>query len=359
MKLSRIHVSSPAFLGLEREHVLECLDSGWLSQGIFVKQCERELAELSGTTHAVVCSSGTAALHLGVLALDLMPGDGVLVPAMTYVATANAVRYAGGVPVFCDVDERTWCIDPADAFLKARRHVAGGGRIVGSIPVHLYGVKAPVDELRDFGWVLEDAAQAIGCDFEGCTATFSFYASKILVAGEGGALVTDDAALATRTRLFRGQGAPIPGRYRHDVVGYNYRLTDLQAAVLLGQLETYDEHARRRLGLAQRYEARLAPSQYITLQERPQGAANWVCAVLLNYGVAADKTAVHLDCHGVETRPFFLPLPSLLPYREPRVEEDYPVSVNFARQGLVLPLHSGMRTRDVDRVCDLLLESLR
>ncbi len=367
----KVSVSSPVFLGREREYVNDCLDRAWLTQGKYVKASEHLLAEISGTKHAVVCSSGTAALHLGLLALDLRPGDGVLVPAMTYVATANAVTYAGGIPIFCDVEPDTWCMDPEDTAVKAQRARACGINVVGSIPVHMYGVQPPgitgtkpYMGLAPHGWMLEDAAQAVGQNFSAGTlfrrrlATFSFFASKIVAAGEGGALVTDDDKIAARARLYRGQGAPTPGVYYHKVIGYNYRLTDIQAAILLAQLETYQDHARRRRRLMDRYRARLGPSEALRLQERPESAVDWVCAIMMERESAGIIAAL-LRREGIETRPFFLPLPLLPPYREVGAPRKYPVAYNLARGGLVLPLHCGMGSEDVDYVCDRLLELFR
>src|SRR5262249_16595770 len=205
-----------------------------------------------------VCN-GTAALHLALLGLDVRPGDEVLVPSLTYVATANAVRYVGGEPVFVDVDPSTWCIDPSrieDAITQGTK---------GIIRVHLLGHPADMDRINRIAavnglWVVEDAAEALGATYKkqpvGCLsrlATFSFFGNKTITCGEGGAITVNDDQLATRLRALRGQGMDPNRRYYFPITGYNFRLTNLAAALLCAQLERADAILPRRRGIFGRY----------------------------------------------------------------------------------------------------------
>ena len=374
-----ISCGAPVFLGNEREYVLDCIDRAWVTQGRYVSKAEQLLAELCGTRYAIACSSGTAALHLGLLGLELKPGDSVIVPALTYVATANAVRHAGGVPIFCDVYRDTWCIDVEKASAIAQREAVSSRGIAGVIPVHLYGMLADVGGLSaapglEDGWILEDAAEAIGgagkirgslCD----VGALSFYGNKIMTAGEGGAVVTDSESVAELASLYRGQGAPRPGFYDHNVVGFNYRMTDLQAAVLCGQLETFEEHWQRRLRVMAQYAELLEPLELdlIELQNRAIDGltiepAPWMLVVLLptwRDGVTRDGVATELAARGVQTRPAFKLIPDLPPYLEGGCDHHYPNALEISTRGLCLPTHAGLHEDQVSYVVEQLLEVLR
>jgi perosamine synthetase len=337
-----IHASEARFSGRERQYVLDCLERGWITQGRYVREFEEQFAAMCGARHAIACSSGTAALHLAMVALGIGPGSTVVVPALTYVATANAARYCGATVRFADVLTDTWCIDIAHA------DELGGDLIV---PVHLYDAQASVGQD-----CLEDAAHAPGTWGVGGglarISAFSFYASKVVACGEGGMVTTNDDELAALVRLYRGQGAPTPGRYHHTVVGFNYRMTDLQAAVGLAQLEQLPLNLAMRRALVDRYRGNLGGGP-VALQGGARASA-WAMAVLLPYGANREQVARALASEGVETRPFFEPLPSLPPYRS-----DVPVNAAaIAWRGLVLPTHCGMTEGDVDYVCERLLAAV-
>lgn len=383
----RISCSSPAFFGREREFLLDCIGSGWITQGKYVRRAEDQIAALCGCEYAVACSSGTTALHLAMIGLGLQPHDVVIVPAMTYAATAHAVVHAGGVPMFCDVYRDTWCINPASAGARARQAREAGLNVAGVIPVHLYGMPADLNRLRaepglEGAWLLEDAAEAFGAglfaevrglEFDagragGCAdaGALSFYGNKIITAGEGGAVLTNSERIARRATLYRGQGARTPGIYEHDVIGFNYRMTDLQAAVLCGQLETVQEHHRRRRRLARRYRELLVDHELEGLELQLRSIpglyvdpVEWLMPVLLPPALERDQVAADLDRRGVETRPFFTPLPLDVAHRTGEPADCYPVSVELHRRGLCLPLHAGLEEADVDFVCEQLLEAIR
>jgi len=390
----RISCGSPAFLGNELAYVNDALERGWITHGSYVARAEQLLEALIGTTYAVACSSGTSALHLALLGLELRAGDVVIVPALTYVATANAVRYCGGEPMFCDVYADTWTINPSSAAARARQVRESGRHVAGVLPVHLYGMPCDIGRLQaepglEDLWILEDAAQAIGaggtidvrgnvlnagrCGSLGDVGILSFYGNKILTAGEGGAVLTNSERIAELAELYRGQGARTPGLYHHDVIGYNYRLTDLQAAVLCGQLETHQQHQQARRRLAQRYRELLEPHalELLELQVREipglhVDPVDWLMPVLLpihrrapNEISLREEAARKLDDAGIETRPFFMPLPFDSAHYTGETEDCYPVSADLYRRGLCLPLHAGLEEADVDYVCEQLLEAIR
>lgn len=346
---TKIAASSAQLTGREREYVLDCLDRGWITNGPYVRRFEDAFAEMCGARYAVACSSGTAALHLAMLAMGIGPGDTVVVPALTYIATANAVTYCGARVAFCDVHPATWCMDPESA---NRQRVASSATVV--VPVHMYDALADTSKLR--GQIVEDAAHAPGSPgvgMCGAMAAFSFYASKVIACGEGGMVTTNSEELAIAARLYRGQGATTPGRYFHSVVGHNYRMTDLQAAVGLAQLERLPEALATRRELIDRYRSNLAGAPWITLQGGER-ASGWAMAVLVPFGVNRDVVAKELAKDGIETRPFFEPLPSLPPYRG-----DVPtVAASVAQRGLVLPTHTGLNVAVVDFICERMLEAV-
>lgn len=380
-----ISCGAAVFLGNERKYVLDCIDRAWVTQGRYVSKAEQLLADLCGTRYAIACSSGTAALHLGLLGLELKPGDAVIVPALTYVATANAVRHAGGVPIFCDVYRDTWCIDVEKASAIAQREAVSGRGVAGVIPVHLYGMVADVGALSsapglEEAWILEDAAEAIGAEIHGAklgngragnlgdAGALSFYGNKIMTAGEGGAVVTNNEAIAEAACLYRGQGAPRPGFYDHDVVGFNYRMTDLQAAVLCGQLEMFPFHWERRIRVMAQYRELLDPLELdlIEPQNRATGGltiepAPWMMVVLLptwRDDVTRDGVATELATRGIQTRPAFTVIPYLPPYQDGYPHE-YPNSTQISTRGLCLPTHAGLHEDQVTYVVEQLLEVLR
>jgi perosamine synthetase len=347
--------------------VLDCLDSGWISSiGEYVDRFESLFARFCGADHAIATANGTVALHLALAALDLGPGDEVLVPGLTFVATANAVTYTGATPVLVDVDRVTWTIDPEDA---ARKITA---RTRAIIPVHLYGHPANLDALRALATrhdlrVVEDAAQAHGARYNGArvgalgdVGTFSFYGNKVLTTGEGGMVVTNDQAIARRARLLRGQALDPDRRYYHAEVGFNYRLTNLQAAIGCAQLEHADAILRRRAELAAAYDARLADVPGLGFQPVAPWATPicWMYSVVIDettFGMTRDEVADALRARGIETRPFFVPLHDLPPYRTTPL----PVSAALGRSGINLPSGNTLAATDIDLVCAALADLAR
>lgn len=364
-----IPISAPALVGREKEYVADCVESSWISScGKYVEQFERDFAEFCGARHAVSCCNGTAALHLALLALGVGPGDEVIVPTLTFVATANAVTYCGAKPIFVDVDPHLWTLDP-DAVERA---VTARTRAV--VAVHLYGHPADMDALDDIArqrnlYVVEDAAQAHGAEYRGrrvgslgALASFSFYGNKIISTGEGGMVTADDDALAARTALFRGQGMDPERRYWFPVVGHNYRMMNLAAAVGVAQLERIEWHLARRFEVADWYRERLRDLPQLHWQATAKNARGvpWLFTVTLDDDVPLERDDVmsRLLRRGVETRPIFYPMHVLPPYRGEAPVARFPVADRLSARGLSLPTHANLTEEDVAYVCDALRECL-
>lgn len=361
--MNRISVAQPKMVGNERKYVLDCLDTNWISSnGKYIGAFERAFAEFCGVKHAVATNNGTTALHLALVGLDLQPGDEVIIPTVTYIATANAVRYCGATPVLVDVCAETMNIDPREIEKKIT------AKTRGIIAVHLYGHPAemgPIDEIaRKHGlWVVEDAAEAHGAEVRGrkvgglgACATFSFFGNKIITTGEGGMITTNDDVLAAKLRLFRGQGMDPKRRYWFPVVGYNYRMTNIQAAIGLAQLEGIETALAQRDALAGWYNAALADLQdRIVLPVQASWAKQvfWMYNIFLRDGDENRRDAVmrQLDEMGIETRPVFYPMHVLPPYKE---EVSYPVGDLWAQRGINLPTHQDLTQADIERIADSL-----
>jgi perosamine synthetase len=365
--LNRISVAQPRLAGNERKYVLDCIDSTWISSaGKYIGAFEEVFARFCGVRHAISANNGTTALHLALVGLDLQPGDEVIIPTVTYIATANAVRYCGATPVLADVCPDTMNLDPADL----ERRITP--RTKGIIPVHLYGHPADMTAINAIAqrhglWVLEDAAEAHGAEVAGkrvgslgrC-ATFSFFGNKIVTTGEGGMITTDDDELAARLRLFRGQGMDPKRRYWFPVVGYNYRMTNIEAALGLAQMETVDAALADRARLAGWYHAALAPlAEHIVLPQVKPWASHvyWMYTIFLRQGGEQERDAVmrHMDEAAIETRPVFYPMHVLPPYRE---EQRFPVADTWAARGINLPTHQDLTEADVQRIAQSLGRAL-
>lgn len=345
----RIPVAEPSLSGNELKYVTECIETGWISsQGSFVKRFEAEIAKRLGAEHVLAVSNGTVALHLAVLALGIGPGDEVLVPNLTFAATINTVIQAGATPVIVDVDLHSWNMDPAAAA------AAVTPRTKAIMPVHLYGQPAEMDALMALAkrhglFVIEDAAEAMGSAYKGrpCGAigdagTFSFFSNKLITTGEGGAVVFRDAAVAQRARRLRDHGMDPAKRYWHVEVGYNYRLTNLQAAVGCAQLERLDHFLDRKIEVARQYSARLGTVEGITIPAVMPGLMNsyWAYSVIGDFtaiGITRDEFMGRLDKAGIETRPLFYPLHVMPPYGTFAGNRTFPVTTKLSDGGLSLP----------------------
>jgi perosamine synthetase len=300
--------------------------------------------------------------------LGVGPGDEVIVPTLTFVATANAVRYCGGTPVFVDCEPDTWTMDPAH--LEARI----GPRTKGIVAVHLFGCPSNMEAIQAIAdrhglFVVEDAAQAHGAEYRGHKAgslgaagTFSFFGNKIITTGEGGMLVTNDPDLAARARLMKSHGMDPSRRYWFPVIGFNYRMTNLAAALGLAQLECIGWHTARRLEVAEWYREALQGVSGLGWQcERPGGKhAWWMFTVVLDDDLPVERDAVIarlLEQH-IETRPVVYPLHQLPPYRAGSRDQGFPIADRIARRGINLPTSARLTRANVSEVCARLVEAI-
>lgn len=357
--MSRIFVSEPQLKGREAEYVQQVIASGRLTQGPWVSRFETEFAKFCGVEHAVATMNGTAALHLALIAAGVRPKDRVIVPALSYVATANAVRYTGATPVFVDVHPDTWCLDPG-----AVERILSIQKCKAIVPVHLYGVPADMEELQRLAVkhgcvVVEDAAEAHGArsirrrvGSIGDFGAFSFYGNKIMTCGEGGMVTTHSRLHAETLRLYRGQGMG-PKRYWHSVVGYNYRMTELQAALGVAQLEQHDTAARTRERVVTQYHA-LMPTQVFQQYSVGDTPANWMVTVLVPPGVNRDAVIARMEVDWIETRPAFPLIAHMPPYARAHLRSstvgELRNSAVVSERGINLPTHGGLTKEDVDRI---------
>ena len=364
-----IPVAAPVLSGNEKAYVMDCIDSTWISSaGKYVEKFEAAFADFCGVKHAASCCNGTVALHLALMALGVGPGDEVIVPTLTFVATANTVVYCGARPVFVDSEPNTWNLDPAQLEAKVTP------RTRGIIPVHLYGHPADMDHILSIArkrslFVLEDAAEAHGAEYKGRKAgsmgdiaIFSFYGNKIVTTGEGGMVITNDDALAGKVRQLRAQGIDPARRYWFPVIGYNYRMTNVTAAIGLAQMEKVDWHVQRRLEVAAWYREHLQSVPGISWQPEMPWAKHvyWMFSILLGDEVLLERDEVmaRLRERGIETRPLFYPMHTLPPYADAARGESFPVAERLARRGINLPTWAGLTRDDVRYICDSLRECL-
>jgi len=356
-----IPVYRPSLGAREREYLLQAMDSTWISsKGEFLDRFEREFASYLGSAHGIATCNGTVSLHLQLEALGIGEGDEVIVPTFTYVASVNAITYTGATPVFVDSDPDYWNLDPAkiEALITERTKAI--------MVVHLYGHPADMDPIMEIAGrhglrVVEDAAEAHGAKYKGKTVgtfgiagSFSFFGNKIITTGEGGMVVTDDAEFAERCRHLRGQGVSPVRTYWHDVVGYNYRMTNLAAAIGVAQLERIEETLEAKRRIAERYAARLASIPGVRQQaEMPWATSvHWMVSILVGPQLR-DPLMAFLAERGVDSRPLFYPAHTLPMYAG---ETSFPVAEYLGASGINLPSYPDLTDADIDLVCDLVAE---
>ena len=348
-----IHVYQPDLGGNERRYVMDCLDSSWISsKGKYVTAFEERFSAYLGSAYATSVCNGTLALHLALLALGIGPGDEVILPTLTYIAAANASVYTGAVPVFVDSRADDWQMDAEDV----RRKITPRTKAI--MAVHLYGHPCDMDALtalaRDHGlFLIEDCAEAIGTLYGdrhvgtfGDIAAFSFYGTKPNTSGEGGMVTTNDKTLIERARHFKGQGLAAHREYWHDVIGYNYRMTNLCAAIGLAQLERIDEFVSRKRQLAEAYRRQLAGLPVTVHQECSNGRHSyWMVSIMVEKAEQRDALRKHLADHGIETRPVFYPVHTM-PMYSTRYQK-HPVAEQLAWRGINLPSWPGLSEKNV------------
>lgn len=364
-----IPLAAPALVGKERTYVLDCLDSTWISStGKYIGQFEEGFAKFCGVRHALSCNNGTAALHLALMAIGIGPGDEVIVPTLTYVATANAVTYCGARPVFVDSEPETWNLNP----IWVREKITPRTKAI--IVVHLYGHPVDMDPVlkvakRHGLFVIEDAAEAHGAEYKGHRvgslgdlAIFSFYGNKILTTGEGGMVVTNREGLAQKVRQLKGQGMDPERRYWFPIVGYNYRMTHIQAALGLAQLEKIGWNLKRRREIAMWYYKHFRDARGLILPVEKKWAKNayWLFSIVLDQDVQIERDELMkvLMEQGIETRPFFYSMHTLPPYQAIAEGCSFPVADRLASRGINLPTWAGLTEEEVTYICETLISEV-
>jgi dTDP-4-amino-4,6-dideoxygalactose transaminase len=378
MSETEIPLSVPNLTGNEQRYLDECIETNFVSSaGPFVIRFEEAFSRTVGTAHAVACSSGTAALHVGLQVAGISQGDEVFVSDFTFVATVNPLVYLGARPVLVDSDEATWNIDPNLVAEELDRRASRGLRQPKALLVaHVLGLPAdlaPIKEAceRHGVMLIEDAAEALGAGYAsgplagrqvgtvGVVGCFSFNGNKIITTGGGGMIATGDEALANHAQHLTTQARLAGPEYLHDEVGYNYRLTNLAAALGLAQLERLSSFIERKKAIAARYDAAFGDLPGIAIPPRPSWALPtfWLYSVLIDPAVVGtDRTDVlyQLDAKGIQTRPVWAPA-HVMPFYRDAGRLGGKVAERLFAQGLSLPCSTGLTNKDQDRVIDAVL----
>lgn len=364
-----IPVCEPLLGGKELEYVTDCLKTNWISsQGKYVREFEDRFANYCGCKYGISTTNGTTALHLALASLGIGAGDEVIIPVFTMVAPVFATVYTGAKPVLVDSEPETWNIDVA----KIEEKITPRTKAI--MPVHIYGHPCDMDSIMKLAQkhnllVIEDAAEAHGAEYKrkkagsfGHVNCFSFYANKIITTGEGGMLVTNNDDVADKAKRLKDQAFSKERRFLHTDLGFNYRMTNIQAAIGLGQFEQIDQFVEARRRNAYLYNSRLKDIPGVMLPPEKEWAKNvyWMYCIMIedSFGISRDELMKKLGENGIQTRTFFIPMhqqPAFL-NMELFKGERYPVAEDLSRKGLYLPSGSGLTEEQIKQVCDAVSE---
>lgn len=364
-KVKPISISSPVLSGNELAYVTDCLKTNWISsQGKYVRQFENMFSEIHHGFTSLAVSNGTVALHLALEALNIKAGDEVIVPDLTFVASINAILYTGATPVLADIDPISLNIDTK----KIESLVTKNTKAI--MPVHLYGNPCNMDDIMLIAkkynlLIVEDCAEALGSSYKGQpvgtfgdASTFSFYGNKTITTGEGGMVIFKDSVISERAVMLRDHGMKKTKRYWHEEVGYNYRLTNVQAAIGVAQMERLNEFVSAKRMIAQTYNNCLKEAGYFQLPNEEVNTVNsfWLYTVLVNENAPFKREQImkYLDEHGIETRPVFYPAHEMPPYQKYGRSENLKTSKKVSVSGFSLPSSVSLTAVDLERVCDVL-----
>ena len=357
-----IPVCEPTLSGNELKYVQQAVETNWISSaGSFIREFEARFAEACHTRYGIACANGTVALHLAIATLGLEPGDEVILPTFTMIATINAVTYCGATPVLVDNEPDYWQLDVEQVAAKITP------RTKAIVPVHIYGHPVDMDPLMDLArqhgiTVIEDAAESHGAEYKGRrtgglgdAASFSFYGNKIITTGEGGMITTDNREIAQLAWNLRDHAFSSERHFWHKFVGFNYRMTNLQAAVGLAQVEQLESFVAARRRNAAEYTRRLRDIPGITTPPGAAWAKNvyWMYGILIDqeaYGMSRDELRRALADHGIETRTFFIPMHCQPIYWQAFRGQRYPVAERLCRDGFYLPSASSLSLGEIEYV---------
>ena len=376
-KLDRIWLSSPHMGGAELKYIADAIDSNWVAPlGPYVNEFERSLSGYCGARHTAVLSSGTAAIHLALILIGVESGDEVIASTFTFSATINPIVYLGAVPVLIDSEPGTWNLDPGILETAIKDRISKGRKPKAIIAVHLYGMPADMDNIMAIAGkydipVIEDAAEALGSSYKGKKlgsfgklGVLSFNGNKIITTSGGGALISDDRALISGARFLSTQARDKAPHYQHSKIGYNYRMSNILAAIGLGQMEVLNERVKQRRDNYFFYKKHLDGMEGISLPEEPDAsyfANRWLTTIVidpLRTGRTREELRTSLEKENIESRPLWKPM-----HNQP-VFASYPAYVNgtsekLFKNGLCLPSGSNMSDDDRDRVLTAIIRFFR
>jgi perosamine synthetase len=365
-KIRRISVASPLLNGNELAYVTDCIKSSWISsQGKYVREFENIFKDYHGGMPALAVSNGTVALHLALEALGITKGDEVLVADLTFAASVNSILYTGATPVLIDIEPDTWNID----LKKAEEKITANTKAI--MPVHLYGHPCDMDEIVAFAkkhnlFIIEDCAEALGSYYKGKpvgifgdVSTYSFYGNKTITTGEGGMVVFKDSEIAEKAAMLRDHGMQKTKRYWHAEVGYNYRLTNIQAAIGVAQFEKLDEFLAAKRHIAQTYNLTLSKHPYFQTPVERENTINsyWLYTFMVNESAPfkRDELIEYLNHQGIETRPVFFPMHRMPPYVSYGKPEDLKVSIQISECGMSLPSSVSLTEMELAHICNSII----
>jgi len=349
-------VYKPQLGGKEKQYVNECLDTTWISsRGEFVSRFEAKFTDYTGVGHAVTVCNGTVALHLALVALGIGPGDEVLIPSLTYIAPVNMILLTGATPVFVDSLPDTWNMDPQDA----ERKITGKTRAI--LAVHLYGQSCSMEAITEicrkhYLFLIEDCAEAFGTKYKnthvgtfGDVSTFSFFGNKTITTGEGGMVCAKSIELQDRIYHLKTQAVSPAIEYFHDALGFNYRMTNICAAIGLAQIERADRVLNQKRQIAAWYEEELKNLPVVAHKEA-EGTTHsfWMCSVLVQDPTLRDPLRDHLKFKHIETRPLFYPAHTM---HHCRRDTNLPVAEDLSSRGLNLPSYPALAREDIKIIC--------
>lgn len=357
-----IPIYRPSLSGNEKKYVDECIDTSWISsKGKYNSLFEDMFSHYNDVKYATTVTNGTLAVHLALLALGIGVGDEVIVPTLTYIASANAVKYTGADVVFADSDMNTWQIDVNDVERKITK------KTKAILVVHLYGHPCDMDSIKTIAkkynlFVIEDCAEAIGSEYKGRkvgtfgdVAAFSFFGNKTITCGEGGMVVTNNRSIFEKSVHIKGQGLAKDREYWHDIIGYNYRMTNIAAAIGVAQLEQIERFIERKIYISEKYKKNL---QGIDLQIHQSNESikhtYWMVSARCDSELTRDKLRVFLRNNNIETRPTFYPIHMMPMYY--KKGETHPVAEKIGLTGLNLPSFPSLKDEEIDYICETIID---
>lgn len=358
--MKRIPIYQPYIASNQKKYVNQCLDDNWISsRGSFVSKFENDLSNYLQSAGVSTCSNGTVALHLALLALDIGAGDEVIVPSFTYIASVNAIKYVGAKPIFADINESDWNISHKSILEKMT------DKTKAILCVHIYGAPCEMDKLLKTAkennlFVIEDCAESFGTFYKdkhmglfGDIATLSFFGNKTITTGEGGAVFSNDNSLIEKIRHLKNQGLVSDGGYTHDIIGYNYRMTNIQAAIGCAQLEDIEKILTLKQELAQKYQISL--NEKATFQScNIKKSSNWINTILLRAEEEIEEVNLRLKENNIEVRPGFPLVHKMICYEEYN-SISLPISESISSRTICLPSFPDLNKNDQEFIISTIL----